>query len=129
MDMRFALDELYSAGWWPAAGSVCIRSADARWYPPPEQVVLIFLLHGCSLLLSQTEGGWCRASWRGRVRGAVIAGCQDEAAVMALAALWRWGASRALVPVDQADDLRTVETVLEPPAPSSSLVQDVRFSS
>jgi hypothetical protein len=129
MDMRFALDELYSAGWWPAAGSVCLRSADTRWYPPPEQVGLVFRHHGCCLELSQTEGGRCRASWRGRVRGAVIAGCQDEAAVMALAALWRWGASRAPVAVDQASDLRTVETVLEPPAPSSSLVQDVRFSS
>ena len=108
---------------------MCVRAADTRWYPPPEQVGLIFRHHGCSFVLSQTEAGRCRASWAGVVRGAVIAGSEDEAAVMALAALWRWGATRAPDPVDQAGDLRTVEAVLEPPAPSSSLVQDVRFSS
>lgn len=64
MDLAFAIDDLYSTGWWPGDSVPCVRSHDGRWFPEPPAVASLFKDAGRSFDLCRCgSGSACRASW------------------------------------------------------------------
>lgn len=118
MDLGFALDVLYSAGWWPDSGAACPQSSDGRWYPDPGMVDAAFHRAGWHLHIEEPKPHTIRADWTGPggVRGAAIASDPASAHLLALAALVRADRARPRR-VDPAARLRTVPTSSETVGP------------
>ncbi len=101
MDLAFAIDDLYSTGWWPEDGVSCVCGQDGRWFPEPSAVAGLFAGAGRSLEMCVGDSGSaCRARWTDSRGGAHTVVARDEAVagVMALAALRRSaGAGRSQI--------------------------------
>jgi len=92
MDIAFAIDELYSAGWWPAEGESCVQSADRRWYPDEAASIEAFARAGWLVRFGPSRCGHAvRAAWHAPsgLRGVTIAGDPISVRVMVHAALVR----------------------------------------
>lgn len=103
MDIGFAIDELYSAGWWPPEADACVRCSDGRWYPSEAAASTAFAEGGWDVRFeSSRASGSIRTTWRGPggVRGAAIAGDPVSARLMAFTALYRFQAARSRQTVD-----------------------------
>lgn len=88
MDLLFAIDDLYSAGWWPAEGDTCAQASDGRWYPDQDQVDRVFQQAGLRLSVSPTNSGRlsrARLFQGPSVRCTVLASDPHAASVLALA--------------------------------------------
>ena len=97
MDLAFAIDELYSAGWWPEPGVSCLQSDDGRWYPDDAVIASEFEQASWRSTMSVARGDTIRVTWvgQGGIRGAAIASDQVSASILALAALVRSTRSEA----------------------------------
>lgn len=103
MDIGFAVDELYSAGWWPAEGESCVRSADRRWYPDESASTEAFARAGWRVQFGPSRCGTAvRASWHAPsgLRGVITAADPISARVMVHAALVRSQNNPSRVVVD-----------------------------
>ena len=92
MDLGFAIDDLYSAGWWPGDGDGCLKSSDGRWYPDSVSIDRAVERAGLTLAVSERVGGLvARASLSGSdgQRFTVVAGNREAASVLAFAELAR----------------------------------------
>jgi hypothetical protein len=100
MNLDYAVDRLYEAGWLPGGDSAVERLADGRWYPSMSAVVREFAAAGLQLSVKHNLMFSCyRATWApigegldvdhvGDERhGTVVGSCEREAAVYALAQL------------------------------------------
>ncbi|MEM9372281.1 MAG: hypothetical protein AAGA55_01435 [Planctomycetota bacterium] len=94
MDLAFAIDDLYSTGWWPADGDSCLCNPDGLWFPDRKTVEFAFRHAGRSIELSPSRSGAaCRAMWvdaRGVTRS-VLASDESTAGLLALAEFRRSG--------------------------------------
>lgn len=101
MGLNFAVDELYATGWSTLDSSGC-EFLEGRQYPGVERVQREFTGQGFTLSIRRVELFDCfRAEWRttsGDACGAIVAQCQTEAAVYALAQLRRQAASASAQP-------------------------------
>lgn len=103
MDLGFAIDELYSAGWWPKDADACVRCSDGRWYPGESAANDAFAAAGWEVRFEPSrETGTVRTTWRGPdgVRGAAIAADPVSARLMAFSALFRFRTARESRAVD-----------------------------
>lgn len=103
MDTGFAIDELYSAGWWPRDADVCSQCPDGRWYPEASATEAAFAEGGWEVRFEPSKAcGSIRTTWRGPggIRGAAIASDPISARIMAFTALYRVRAGRRATPVD-----------------------------
>ena len=99
MNLDFALDRLYDVGWTPAADAELERLPDGRRVPTLSCVKREFGRAGLQLSIHHTPKYQCyRASWAPLVAakdveadairaGTIVASCEREAAVYALAQL------------------------------------------
>jgi len=100
MNLDYAVDRLYEAGWMPAGDSAMERLGDGRWYPSMMAVVREFSAAGLQLSVKQNLMFRCyRATWAPKgegldvdhvadeKHGTVVGSCEREAAVFALAQL------------------------------------------
>ncbi len=100
MNLDYAVDRLYEAGWLPAGDSAMERLADGRWYPSMMAVVREFAAAGLQLSVKHNLMFNCyRATWAPKgegldvdheadeKHGTVVGSCEREAAVFALAQL------------------------------------------
>ena len=90
--LGYALDALYSVGWWPGADDRCIQSNDHRWMPQHERILESFSDAGYQIRITacdQTER--CRVEWSrwGGVRGSATGRCRTEALLLAYTELIR----------------------------------------
>ncbi|RMH26689.1 MAG: hypothetical protein D6692_08815 [Planctomycetota bacterium] len=93
MDLPFAIDDLYSAGWWPGDADICLQASDGRWYPDPDHALAAFLRLNAKLTMTPlTPGNAWRAVWTAStgVSGTVTADDRAAASVLAYAALLRF---------------------------------------
>lgn len=100
MDLPFAIDDLYSAGWWPGDADTCLQAPDGRWFPDPDHAQAAFLRVNAKLSMTPLPPGtaW-RAAWTasaGRC-GTVTADDRAAASVLAYAALIRTQAPAPVV--------------------------------
>lgn len=85
VNLTYAVDRLYETGWLPAAEMDLERLEDGRRYPSVLAVQREFARAGLELSIKQNLMFKCyRATWES---GTVIASCEREAAVYALAQL------------------------------------------
>lgn len=120
MDTGFAIDELYSAGWWPGESEPCLRAPDGRWYPDRSACHALFERFGWTVELQTIHNQRCfRAAWTARngARGAVLATDEMSARIIVLAALWRSELKRSRPPVDRIGAADTVPTCPRPIGP------------
>jgi len=92
LDLAFAIDDLYSTGWWPGDGVACACDDDGRWFPDHSAIEDAFRGAGRSLeLCSCQTTSACRAVWTDTagIPHAVVAGDERVAGVLALAAFRR----------------------------------------
>jgi hypothetical protein len=100
MNLDYAVDRLYEAGWLPSGDSAVERSGDGRWYPTIAAVVREFAAAGMQLSIKHNLMFSCyRATWGPKgegldvdhvadeKHGTVVGSCEREAAVYALAQL------------------------------------------
>jgi hypothetical protein len=100
MNLDYAVDRLYEAGWLPAGDTAVERLPDGRWYPTLMAVVREFSSLGLQLSIKHNLMFSCyRATWAPQDEpidvdhaaderhGTVIGSCEREAAVYALAQL------------------------------------------
>jgi hypothetical protein len=93
MELAFAIDDLYSTGWWPAEGSACASDTDGRWFPEQATVQGLFrdvgqVLEFCLCRSSSA----CRATWTDTTgKHTVVARDERTASLLALAELRRTG--------------------------------------
>jgi hypothetical protein len=97
MDIASAIDDLYSAGWWPSDHEACIRAADGRWYPDEAATTAALARHGWLVRYEHTRDGSVRVAWAGpdRLHGAAAAPDPVSARILVLAALHRAASSAA----------------------------------
>lgn len=92
MDLPFAIDDLYSAGWWPGDADACLQAPDGRWFPDPDHAPAAFRRANAHLSMTPlTPGNAWRAAWTaptGRC-GTVTADDRAAASTLAFAALLR----------------------------------------
>jgi hypothetical protein len=103
MDLGFAIDELYSAGWWPKDADACVRCSDGRWYPGESAANAAFAEAGWEVGFEAGRGrDTVRTTWRGPggIRGAAISADPVSARLMAFAALYRFRTARDSRAVD-----------------------------
>jgi hypothetical protein len=120
LDTGFAIDELYSAGWWPGESEPCLRASDGRWYPDSAACAALFERFGWTVVLQTIHKDRCvRVAWTARTgaRGAVLAADETSARIMALASLWRSETNRSRPPVDRMGVTDTVPTCPRPIGP------------
>lgn len=94
-DLGYALDALYSAGWWPSVSQRCTRAPDGRWMPEHGEILGAFGGAGYQIRLrSLDDSSHSRIEWArwGGVRGSAIGRGQTEALLIAYAELLRAGA-------------------------------------
>lgn len=85
MNLTYAVDRLYETGWLPSVEMDLERLEDGRRYPSVLAVQREFILAGLELSIKHNLMFKCyRATWE---YGTVIASCEREAAVYALAQL------------------------------------------
>lgn len=139
-ELDFALDGLYAAGWWPSEGDHCLQAADNRWYPSQSMVLAYFRQSGIDLRQAACSPG--RPS-RSAGRCPVMDGRPSRPNLRPSPICWlsltctnqRIDApGRRPGPEDPAVDLTPRMCGLKSRltivlAPSSSQVQDTRFSS
>lgn len=92
MDIAFAVDGLYSAGWWPSDGESCVQSADGRWYPDEAASTEAFARAGWRVqFMASRCGSAVRAVWRAPSggRGVIVAGDPISARILVHTALVR----------------------------------------
>jgi hypothetical protein len=100
MNLDYAVDRLYEAGWIPGTDSAVERLPDGRWYPSLLAIVREFAKAGLQLSVKHNLMFNCyRATWAPKDEaldvdhaaderhGTVIGACEREAAVYALAQL------------------------------------------
>jgi hypothetical protein len=100
MNLDYAVDRLYEAGWMPVTDSALERLADGRWYPSLAAIVREFTQAGLQLSIKHNLMFNCyRATWAPQSEpldaehvaderhGTVVGSCEREAAVFALAQL------------------------------------------
>jgi hypothetical protein len=100
MNLDYAVDRLYEAGWLPGGDSQVERLGDGRWYPTVGAVVREFTAAGLQLSIKHNLMFSCyRATWAPKgegldadhvadeKHGTVVGSCEREAAVYALAQL------------------------------------------
>jgi hypothetical protein len=100
MNLDYAVDRLYEAGWLPNADSAVERLPDGRWYPALAAIQREFAGAGLQLSIKHNLMFSCyRATWApanepldvdhvaDERHGTVVGSCEREAAVYALAQL------------------------------------------
>jgi len=100
MNLDYAVDRLYDAGWLPTADTAVERLADGRWFPTVATIVREFVAAGLQLSIKHNIMFNCyRATWApnnerldvdhaaDERHGTVVGSCDREAAVYALAQL------------------------------------------
>jgi hypothetical protein len=98
MNLDYAVDRLYDAGWLPAGDTAVERLPDGRWFPSMAAIQREFAQAGLqlsikhNLMFSCYRATWAPADERLDVdhdaderHGTVIGACEREAAVYALA--------------------------------------------
>ncbi|MCA9304861.1 MAG: hypothetical protein KC996_12140 [Phycisphaerales bacterium] len=91
-DLGYALDALYSAGWWPGETQRCVQAPDGRWMPEHEEILGAFGEAGYQIRLRVSEDfTHSRIEWTrwGGVRGSAIGRGRTEALLIAYAELLR----------------------------------------
>ncbi len=100
MNLDYAVDRLYEAGWLPNADAATERLPDGRWYPSLAAIQREFTKAGLQLSIKHNIMFNCyRATWApngerldadhsaDERHGTVVGSCEREAAVYALAQL------------------------------------------
>jgi hypothetical protein len=100
MQLDFAVDRLYSAGWTPAPGDELETLPDGRRFPSVKSITAAFARSRISLVIKHNPKFCCyRASWgpagqqidpnsaADQTHGTVVGACEREAAVFAMAQL------------------------------------------
>jgi hypothetical protein len=100
MNLDYAVDRLYEAGWLPSTESAVERLPDGRWFPTLAAIQQEFTQAGLqlsikhNLMFSCYRATWAPANERLDVdhaaddrHGTVVGSCEREAAVYALAQL------------------------------------------
>ncbi|MBL4590928.1 MAG: hypothetical protein JKY96_03100 [Phycisphaerales bacterium] len=98
--LGYALDGLYSAGWWPGEGDRCIQSADGRWMPEPSKIIELFAESGYQIRISSCEQSTrCRVEWSkwGGIHGSAVGRSRDEALLIGYTELIRVGTSAGCI--------------------------------
>jgi hypothetical protein len=98
MQLDFAVDRLYDAGWTPASGDDLEALPDGRRFPSVKSVVAAFSRNHLSLAITHNPKFCCyRATWgpagqqidpnraADQTHGTVVGACEREAAVFAMA--------------------------------------------
>ena len=91
-DLGYALDALYSAGWWPQDSQRCTPSADGRWMPEHKEIIDAFDAAGFQIRTRcESDSALCRIEWArwGGVRGSAIGRGRSEALLIAYSELLR----------------------------------------
>ncbi len=91
-NLGYALDGLYSAGWWPSDSDRCTQLDDGRWMPNSACILEAFGDYGFQIrVVTCDESARCRVEWArwGGVRGSVMGRCQPEALLLAFTELVR----------------------------------------
>ena len=109
MNLDYAVDRLYEAGWTPDTDTAVERLPDGRWYPTLTAIVREFGKAGLQLSVKHNLMFSCyRATWAPQNEpvdvdhvaderhGTVVGSCEREAAVYALAQLRSYGGVRQL---------------------------------
>ncbi len=94
--LGYALDGLYSAGWWPGDGDGCIQSEDGRWMPEHTLIIEQFSQAGFQIRVSgNTMNERCRVEWArwGGIRGSSVGRNRTEALLIGYAELIRMNSS------------------------------------
>ena len=100
MNLDYAVDRLYDAGWLPTADTAVERLPDGRWFPTLAAIQREFAAAGLQLSIKHNIMFNCyRATWApagakldvdhaaDERHGTVVGSCEREAAVYALAQL------------------------------------------
>lgn len=91
INLQYAVDKLYEAGWVPTDPTVCQHLPTGRMYPPLSAIHEMFAVRGFRLVIRRVELFDCfRAVWTdltGAAAGAVVGSDESEAGVFALAQL------------------------------------------
>jgi hypothetical protein len=100
MNLDYAVDRLYDAGWLPTGDSAVERLSDGRWYPTLVAIQREFAAAALQLSIKHNLMFSCyRATWAplgerldvdhvaDERHGTVVGSCEREAAVYALAQL------------------------------------------
>ena len=100
MNLNYAVDRLYETGWLAEQRTDCERLSDGRRYPTVAAVRAEFGRAGLELSIKQNLMFKCyQAEWTAAgdaPGGTVVASCEKEAAVYALAQLRRANAEQLL---------------------------------
>lgn len=91
-DLGYALDALYSAGWWPRETQQSIQSSDGRWMPELSEILTAFDEAGYQIRLHEEAGSaHSRVDWAkwGGIQGSAIGRDKTEALLIAYSELLR----------------------------------------
>ncbi len=91
-DLGYALDALYSIGWWPSDLDLCVHAEDGRWMPVDEHIFGAFRDAGYEVrVLTCQSSNRCRVEWfkHGIVNGSAIGRSPREASLLAYTELVR----------------------------------------